>query len=191
MAFENKAEPWQSSADDYLCTIAPCDFLGKSLELLIPKNTGLTLRNVSRSRLENLFKELEFSSICFDGDMGMILDFLTFEACFLLPDYWRKFEHLLSNRPGCFSVGPYWSLTSLLDDMASYELLVTKILGITGLCFSAGSFCHRLELAEHTYILSGDNLSGEGLLPSVTIGKKSLSVLMKLERSESGCSSTF
>ena len=80
IAFENMAMLWQSSADDYLCTMAPCDFLGKSFEFLMPRNTGFTLRNVSRSRLENLFKEFEFSSIYFEGDIGIILDFFTVET---------------------------------------------------------------------------------------------------------------
>ena len=55
--------------------MAPRDLLGTSLVLLIPKNTGLVLRKVSLSRFENLFIEFEFSSIFFDGDIGMILDF--------------------------------------------------------------------------------------------------------------------
>ena len=90
-----------SSAEDCLFTIAPSDLLGKSLDLLIPKKTGLVLRNVSLSRFENLFIEFEFSSICFDGEIGIIFVFFPDELLFLLPDCCKKFEHLLSNFPIC------------------------------------------------------------------------------------------
>ena len=78
--------------------MAPRDLLGTSLALLIPRNTGLVLRKVSLSRFENLFIEFEFSSIYFDGDIGIMLDFLPSGLLFLLVDCCKKFEHLLSNR---------------------------------------------------------------------------------------------
>ena len=64
----------QSSAELYLVRLRAY-FLLILLTVPRPRKTGRVLRNVSLSRLENLFFELEFSSICLDGEIGMILVF--------------------------------------------------------------------------------------------------------------------
>ena len=67
-----------------------------------PRKTGRVLRNVSLSRFENRFFELEFSSIFLDGEIGTMLVFFPEELAECTDDvYYMKLEHLLSNRPSC------------------------------------------------------------------------------------------
>ena len=117
-----------------------------------PRKTGRVLRKVSLSRLENLFFELEFSSIFLDGEIGTILVFLLGEPFEVMDEvYYKKLEHLRSNRPLYY----YWlsiSFYSWLDARASCEFLVTKIFGTTpyfGGVLVSSSFhimlCDRLD----------------------------------------------
>ena len=68
-----------------------------------PRKTGRVLRNVSLSRFENRFFELEFSSIFLDGEIGTMIVFFPEELVEWTDEvYCKKLEHLLPNRPSCW-----------------------------------------------------------------------------------------